>query len=154
MKTATPLSDKFQPEPNTGCWLWTYALNPNGYGQHAPKYGVNIPAHRAMYEAVKGRIPAGLELDHLCRQRSCVNPDHLEPVTHTVNVRRAVAPDRKIGGRGFGGANLQKTHCPQGHPYSGPNLRIVRAGRCSTATGRQCRECARIRDNLRHGRIA
>ncbi|HEY8766071.1 MAG TPA: HNH endonuclease signature motif containing protein [Dehalococcoidia bacterium] len=75
-----------------GCWPWTGVIHPLGYGH------VNIPgtrnpqmAHRASYEFFVGPIPDGLELDHLCRNRGCVNPSHLEPVTHLENVRRGAA---------------------------------------------------------------
>jgi hypothetical protein len=87
-------------------------------------------AHRLYYEITKGAIPAGLELDHKCRVRCCVNPDHLEPVTHTENMRRA-------------SKNLV-THCPVGHPYSGPNLYVRPNG------GRECLTCrsrSKIQEN-------
>src|SRR3990167_7266351 len=81
------------PEPNTGCWLWTGQLSASGYG----KLEVNrngrrckLSAHRVAFEVYKGPIPDGLCLDHLCRQRSCINPDHLEPVTKRENARRGV----------------------------------------------------------------
>ncbi len=73
--------------------------------------GRSYKAHRVIYEWIKGSIPEGLELDHLCRDRSCVNPWHLEPVTHLENIRR-----------GLGGQNSRaKIHCPQGHPYDEEN---------------------------------
>jgi hypothetical protein len=92
-----------------------------GYGYyHPPGTGPrNVRAHRYVYERLVGPIPAGMTLDHLCRNRACVNPAHLEPVTGPENTRRAVA--------------LQ-THCLRGHPLSGPNL-YCRNGR------RHCREC-------------
>lgn len=74
------------PEPNTGCWLYTNVFN-NGYGQIQIN-GRDTLAHRTAYEYFKGPIPEGLELDHLCRTKACVNPDHLEPVTRSENVRR------------------------------------------------------------------
>lgn len=80
----------------TSCWIWRRSLNGRGYpylsitttvdGKHIKK---SYRAHRYLYEQAKGPIPKGLELDHLCRQRDCVNPDHLEPVTHRENCRRA-----------------------------------------------------------------
>lgn len=72
----------------TPCWVWHGALNRDGYGR-APTHIRERSAHRAMYEAVVGPIPEGMELDHLCRVKSCVNPDHMEPVTPAVNVRRS-----------------------------------------------------------------
>jgi len=83
------------PEPNSGCWLWTKAVMANGYGLIMTSTGVRT-AHRVSYEAHKGEIPAGLELDHKCRVRSCVNPDHLEAVTKTENVRRGFAARRSM----------------------------------------------------------
>ena len=78
-------------------------------------------AHRVAYELQVGPIPVGLQLDHLCRVRSCVNPAHLEPVTSAENTRR--------------GLRAMKTHCPQGHPYAGENLLIRPTGQ------RRCRTC-------------
>lgn len=68
----------------SGCWLWIGPLNNKGYGTFNRKY-----AHRVFYEQYKGPIPNDLELDHLCRNTACVNPDHLEPVTHAINLRRS-----------------------------------------------------------------
>lgn len=72
---------------NNGCWIWGRFTLPNGYGQLTVK-GKRTLAHRYMYEKHVGPIPDGLVIDHLCRVRNCVNPDHLEPVTHTENQRR------------------------------------------------------------------
>lgn len=80
--------DKIQPEPNTGCWLWMGALT-FGYGRFWVN-GRNARAHRISYEAFVGPIPDGLVIDHTCRQKSCVNPEHLEVVTHKENVRRGL----------------------------------------------------------------
>ena len=77
-------------EDENGCWLWTGRVNKStGYGEQA-----NDLAHRLFYESLVGEIPAGLELDHLCRVHRCVNPSHLEAVTHRVNVLRGVAARR------------------------------------------------------------
>jgi HNH endonuclease len=95
------------PEPNSGCWLWMACLGTGGYGRLGKKF-----AHRVSYEIFKCEVPRELDLDHLCRVRCCVNPDHLEPVTRKVNVNR---------GQGMrNGADWQesKTHCPKGHVYS------------------------------------
>jgi hypothetical protein len=86
-------------------------------------------AHRLAYEGVRGPIPAGLEIDHLCRNRACREVVHLEAVTHLENVRRGRAR--------FNGAHERaRTHCPKGHPYSGDNL-FIRCGK------RYCRACSR-----------
>lgn len=102
------------PEPMSGCWLWIGPLCGAGYGRMTIG-GERPGAHRLSYELFVGPIPEGLELDHLCRTRCCVNPDHLEPVTQ-----------RENGRRGFSAPaiNARKTHCPEGHPLSGDNVRI------------------------------
>ena len=130
------------PEPNSGCWLWLGSLDQDGYGL------ININkllrrAHRAFYELLKGEIPSGLQLDHLCRVRCCVNPDHLEPVTCGENVRRGLNVGPNSPGAAF---HKSKTHCPHGHPYDEENTRIFRGGR-------YCKECIRIAGNLRWERI-
>lgn len=72
-------------DSNTGCWIWQGRMETRGwYGTFGPN-----PAHRVVYEKIKGSIPDNLELDHLCKVKSCVNPDHLEPVTGLINMRRA-----------------------------------------------------------------
>lgn len=74
-----------------GCWLWPGAKTPRGYGKAGMPNGQTVYTHRVMYEHRHGAIPEGLTLDHLCRVRSCANPDHLEAVTHIENVRRGRA---------------------------------------------------------------
>lgn len=101
------------PEPNSGCWLWTGKVNEKGYGKYTlnfqrPRMGCkSYLAHRLVYERIVGTIPVGLELDHLCRIRCCVNPDHLEPVLHRVNVMR---------GEGVCAKHARQTTCKNGHP--------------------------------------
>lgn len=73
---------------STGCWIWCLALNENGYGVHPQKTSSSRLAHRVIYEKYRGSIPAGYDLDHLCRNRRCVNPYHMEPVPRAQNVRR------------------------------------------------------------------
>ena len=90
-------------------------------------------AHRAFYMLHVGPIGSGLVIDHLCRTPACVNPDHLEPVTPEENTAR---------GNNFLAVNKRKTHCPQGHPLSGENLRIKTNRR--GVQGRVCRVCARV----------
>jgi hypothetical protein len=74
--------------PTTPCWIWSRALDGKGYGA-VWRDGRIIGAHRYVYEALMRPIPKGLQLDHLCRTPACVNPDHLEPVTQTENIRRS-----------------------------------------------------------------
>lgn len=113
-----------------GCWVWTAARDRHGYGQVL--FGGKMRrAHRVVWEVLKGSQPE-LELDHLCRNPPCVNPAHLEPVTHRENMRRS-----RWG---------MTTHCPQGHEYSGRNVRYRPNG------GRYCGECARVWAAERHRR--
>lgn len=118
---------RVEPEPNSGCWLWMGALNNYGYGQiEDRRSGVRPMVHRVVYEAERGPIPAGLQLDHLCRVRNCVNPAHLEPVTHREN---------QVRGHGFVGKNVRRTHCLYGHPLDMVDKRGWR--RCRTCHLRQ-----------------
>lgn len=113
-----------------GCWDWVGPSGSRGYGQ----WWLNKryrPAHRVMYERANGPIPLGLVLDHLCRDHSCVNPDHLEAVTQRENVLR---------GNGVAAANSKKTHCPKGHEYTPENTYIQK---CKKNDGRICRMCQR-----------
>ena len=119
---------------SSGCWEWQGTLR-NGYGlisENGPAKSKRkqLKAHRYAYEAFRMPIPEGLTIDHLCRNRCCVNPFHLEPVTRGENLRRGP----------FFGAN--KTHCPRGHEYNEHNTYI------DSKNGRRCRECARIRNQL------
>lgn len=115
-----------------GCWEWQASKRGN-YGQFKIN-GTSKVAHRAVYEEVVGPIPAGLTLDHLCRNCGCVNPDHLEPVTMAENVRR---------GNAASALNARKTHCIHGHPLSGENLYLIKRGRacltCKRAKQRKYR---------------
>lgn len=117
------------------CWVWQ-ANNTNGYGLFRVN-GQRTPAsaHRWSYEFFGGVIPEGLHIDHLCRNPSCVNPAHLEPVTPRENVLRS---------RGLPAMNHQKTHCKWGHPLSGENLRTqIRNGHPK----RRCKKCALLRQD-------
>ena len=107
-----------------GCWEWVAARDKLGYGKFWSGTRLMF-AHRWAYEQLIGPIPRGLEPDHLCRFPSCVNPTHIELITHRENIRR-----------GYASVPL-KTHCAKGHPYSGSNLYIKPDG------GRECRTCHR-----------
>jgi hypothetical protein len=113
---------KWMPDGARGCWVWMAYRNVKGYGvisAGSRKGGHRrrpLLAHRVAYELLKGPIPAGLVLDHLCRNTYCVNPDHLEPVTLAENTARGDGP--RILRERF----ISRTHCPSGHPYSGSNL--------------------------------
>lgn len=121
------------PEPNSGCWLWVASLDTRGYGQITVAKGRSRQAYRVAYELVVGPVPAGLELDHKCRVRSCCNPDHLEPVTHAVNMARSA------------NANRSKTHCKRGHPFTPENT----YSSPGYPAGRQCRTCMLARSLTR-----
>lgn len=108
------------------CWLWLGAKTDRGYGT-LRRNGKNHRAHRFSYALYVGPIPEGMEIDHLCRVRHCVNPDHLEAVDHRTNMLRS---------ENFTGQNARKDACPSGHPYDEANTYVV------PSTGRRmCRQC-------------
>lgn len=130
MKT---LEDRFWskviPAGALECWTWGASLNDGGYGQiYVHEVRRPVRAHRVAWELLRGKIPTGLVVDHLCRNRPCVNPWHMELVTNEVNIARGdfhkVYP-------------ALKTHCPSQHPYTGDNVRITKSGY------RVCRTCER-----------
>lgn len=127
-----PLRDrllcKIAVDPS-GCWLWTASVDLHGYGR-INAHGRTRVAHRTLYEELRGPVPEGLTLDHLCRVRRCVNPDHLEPVTHAENVRRGEA----------GAHNKRKTHCKHGHEFTTETTRIRLVD-----GGRECLVCEKAR---------
>jgi len=126
--------DKVSPEPNTGCWLWTAHLTGSGYGEiqvGTSKRRRNQVAHRFAYERLVGPIPPGLQCDHICRTRCCVNPAHVEPVTCAENIRRGDTGKR----------NRDKTHCAKGHAFDAANTALTRRGT------RYCKTCNRLNAN-------
>lgn len=126
---------KIDVDPDSGCWLWTASLRPNGYAQFNAGDHRIVRAHRWSYEQCRGPVPAGLDLDHLChnldlscpggptcRHRRCVNPWHVEPSTRAANLAagRGAETNRRRASR--------QTRCKRGHPLSGPNLRVRATG--------------------------
>lgn len=107
----------------TGCWNWVGSKNKDGYGNLSIN-GKNVTSHRFSYELFKSKISKGLTIDHICRNTSCCNPNHLEIVTIKDNILR---------GTSFAASNARKTHCPQGHEYTKENT--------YTTEGRRCRIC-------------
>jgi len=112
------------------CWEWVAGKTHDGYGRFHWQ-GKSRGAHRVAYWELVAPIPDGLTIDHLCRNRCCVNPDHLEPVTNRENLLR---------GETFQGVNSRKTHCPVGHEYTPENTRLKRRGQW---VERHCRACNR-----------
>ena len=122
----------------TGCWEWISSKDRDGYGK-ARFDGRTLIAHRAVYELLEGPIPEGLTLDHLCRNRACVNPGHLEPVTLAENLRRS--PLRRQGSlprRQPQQGKPPRTHCSEGHELT-PENTYARKGK--DGTWPSCRRC-------------
>jgi hypothetical protein len=111
-------------QPTGFCWDWAASKNEKGYGMFWLN-SKHSKAHRVAYELLVGPIPDGMELDHLCRNRACVNPDHLEPVTHAENMARSRAA---------------RKHCPHGHEYTEENSWFDKTGE-----KRMCRTCMKER---------
>lgn len=138
-----PLTDRFWskvklPTSDSGCWNWQGSLTTNGYGQlyvQGKKHKQFMGAHRLSFELHNGRIPDGFTIDHLCRNRKCVNPKHLEAVTINENLKRSPHTPSTV--------NALKQECYKGHPLSGDNLHVYKFKRI-------CKKCRR--ESLRNWR--
>lgn len=119
------IASKIQIDAN-GCWLWMGSKTRKGYGM-VSWLAKNRAVHRFAYLHLVGPVPDGLQLDHICRVRHCMNPSHLEPVTAMENTYR---------GESFAAVNASKTHCPSGHEYT-PENTYSRPG----SRARYCRTC-------------
>ena len=109
------------------CWEWMASKDKDGYGIFKLNYKV-LKAYRYAYELYNGKIPEGLEIDHICENRKCVNPAHLEPVTHQENVKRGSKH------------NINKKYCPLGHEYTKENTYYV-----PCKNNRKCKICHNTR---------
>lgn len=124
--------NSYVAEPNSGCWLWTGYVAGNGYGiiyGRFPDGTHQQKAHRYGYQLIRGEVPSGLQLDHKCRTRCCVNPDHLEPVTQQENMRRGERYRALVTGT-----------CKYGHPVRVVTQYGGKRSRCSTCQAKWKRE--------------
>lgn len=130
-RSGRSIEDRFweNVQKTEACWLWTGSIGNHGYGQigRGMRHGGNLLAHRVAYELLVGPLPTegDMVIDHLCRVRPCVNPEHMEVVTRGENVRRG----------------LLKSECIHGHPYDETNNYVS-----ATTGGKQCRVCAKLRE--------
>lgn len=123
--------NKVELIPFHSCWEWIGAKNNHGYGQIGIYKKPLQYAHRWSYEFHIGPIPLGMSLDHLCRNPSCVRPEHLEPVTHRENCLRGISPAAMAA---------KKTHCLRGHEFTKESIYSGKS-----AKSRQCKKCYAIR---------
>jgi RNase P subunit RPR2 len=131
LTTIEKFASRFEIQPN-GCWEWVGFRNHAGYGMFSVNK-VSRSAHRVMWEAVGRPVDLTLQLDHLCRNRACINPKHLEQVDGRTNTMRGDTVTAK---------NAQKTTCDQGHPFLGDNLYLRKRTRAGGYIERNCRTCA------------
>jgi hypothetical protein len=129
----------YELEQGSGCHLWTGAKIKGYASAWVPERKAQMLVHRLVYAQVFGPIPDGLQLDHLCRVKNCINPAHLEPVTGRVNTLRGIGPTA---------INARKTHCLRGHPFDQANTKIRTDGH------RKCRTCRRKAESSRLKRRA
>lgn len=130
----------------TPCLLWRGNLGPTGYGSARNHYNKPTSAHRAAFEDFhRVRLPKWLVVDHLCRVRCCVEPSHLEAVTHRENNLRGIGPTVCAG------IKEEITHCPKGHPYSGHNLSVFKGRKLANGEWSMRRECKACRAEYMRG---
>ena len=147
------IAENIKIDQDTDCWTWTGGLTTDsgkGNGGYAKIHvkGKHCLGHIVTYEEYYGPVPEGLELDHKCRNRACVNPDHVEAVTHRENIMRSPISPCAI--------NARKTHCKRGHEFTVGNIYPAtrRKNGIPVGVARQCRECIAIRDNKRKARVS
>lgn len=131
MAGATEL-DRFLSKVNktNTCWYWTAYVRPDGYGAFRPTKGNMVNAHRYSYKTFVGELVSGMHIDHLCRNKTCVNPKHLQQVAPAENTRRG------ISGRLTKDRHKLVTHCPSGHEYTETNTIYS-----ISSDGYKCRKC-------------
>lgn len=133
--------EKYIPVTESGCWLWIAYIDQSprgGYGRFALN-GRAERAHRVAYELYREKIPKGMTLDHLCRVRSCVNPDHLEIVSMNENRSRGISPSANYA---------RRMYCNAGHSLVGNNAYMRPDG------GRRCRKCKLENASRKEAQIA
>jgi hypothetical protein len=147
-RTTKPAMDRFMSKVSKTetCWLWGGMLAKDGYGLFCFAKRKTVSAHRWVFTELIGPIADGNEIDHMCFVRNCVNPEHLEQVSHAENVARSIANGNYAGRHEIGKFQAAKTHCKRGHEYSKENTYID-----THSGGRRCRACMKAARERRYG---